>query len=629
MLRRELLELLDMLETEEYRTAARLSEKLGISEKTVRLRLRELKEVLDENGAQIDSKARHGYRLEVTDKQKFAALSEQEVQQEIPDNGKDRMEYLMAYLIWQQDYVKSEDLCEFLYISKTTLTKALKQVEMVLKRYGLEVERKPNYGIRVVGREIDARRLICDYFVKKNSLQEMNSEHMEQELVSLAHYVRVLLDKYEIRLSEISFSNFVEYVYVSWRRIRYGHCIEMVIDEMPEIGKKERELIRELIDKMEEKDHFICSQDEANYLLLYLTGKRMVGNVVENESNFVIHEQMDRMALAMLDFIKQTYHMDFHNNFDVRMTLNQHLVPMDVRLRFDIPLKNPLLDEIKEKYSLAFQITSEAVQVLRDHYHKEVSEDEIGYLALILELAIEKERTDVKADILVVCSTGKSSSRLLKFKYEQEFSEYLDQIYVCDLIGLERFDFSKVQYIFTTVPITKEVPVPIVEVGAFLGEDDIRKVTEILRKGNPDYLQNYFGPRRFLPHMKASNKGEVLEQLCTLISCQEKVDDDFYDLVLERETYIQMDYGNLIAIPHPNRIASEESFAYVAVLEQPIHWNQSEVQVVILSSIGRKEDPNRQKFYEATARLALSESSIRKLIDAPSYQTLLDLLKNE
>ena len=627
--RREILEILDLLETEEYRTAVWLADVLHVSEKTVRLRLKELKETLEGNGAEIEARARHGYRLLITDEEKYEALIANSHQTDVPDNGKDRTEYLLAYLVWHCGYVKSEDLCEFLFISKTTLTKALKKVEMILKRYHLGLERKPNYGIRMSGKEMDARRFICDYYVKRNSLYEMNSDHMEQELVELARYIRELLMKYEIRLSETAFSNFVEYVYVSWRRIRYGHCLEMKIDTFPEIGVREQEFAKELTEYLGKKDGVTYTNDEKRYLLLYLSGKRMVGNMVENESNFVIREQMDRMALAMLELVKQVYHLDFLNNFDIRMTLNQHLVPMDVRLRYDIPLNNPLLDEIKEKYSLAYQISCEAVQVLRDHYHKEISEDEIGYLALIFQLAMEKEMAEEKTDILVVCSTGKASSRLLKYKYEQEFSDYLNHIYVCDLQGLDRFDFSKVQYVFTTVPIPYEVPVPIVEVGVFLGEEDIRKVTEVLRKGHSGVLASYYRPERFLAHMKASSKDEVLEQLCRLIQQQEEVDEDFYDLVLEREAYIQMDYGNMIAIPHPNRIASKESFAYVAILDQPVIWNQAPVQVIVLSSIGRKEDPNRQKFYEATARFALSKSCIIYLIEHPTYETLLDLLKNE
>lgn len=627
MLRKSLQELLDIMTTDDYCTAAHLAELLNVSEKTARLRIKDLSGELSSYGAKIISKPRFGYRLVVEDPEKFDCLTEQESSDFLPETEQERSEYLLAYLIWHTEYVKMDDLCEFLYVSKTTLTRSIKTVESTLKRYDLYLERRPNYGIRMCGKESDIRRLIIDYFIKRNCLKDFNDIHSEQELLNLSSHVRELMTKYDIRLSETSYGNFLEYVYVAWKRMCRGHYLEMKIENVPEIGVKERAFAKELILFLEEDGQITYTEDEEQYLLLYLAGKRMIGNVVENESNFIIHEQTDRLALAMLDVVNRSYHMNFYNNFDVRMTLNQHLVPFDIRIRFGIPLKNPLLEEIKQKYSLAYQISSEAVQVLRDHYQKEISEDEIGYFALIFELAMEREQKDEKSDILVVCATGKSSSRLLKYKYEQEFSDYLNHIYVCDLLELGSFDFSKVQYIFTTVPITREVPVPIVEVGVFLGTEDIKKVSDILRKGTGDYLKTYFRPERFLAHMEGDSKGEVLEYLCALISRQEKVDDDFYEMVLERENYIQMDYGYQIAIPHPNRAASDESFAYVAVLEHPVIWNQNPVQVVLLTSVGRNEDPNRQKFYEATARFALNKTSIEELIRNPEYEVLMELLK--
>lgn len=629
MIQRELQKLLDILKTDEYITASNIAEKLDVSEKTARTRIKLLNDELEDNGAQIISKARFGYKLNISEQKKFDKLFKEEESDKtsyIPDNGKERSEYLLAYLIWHKDYVKADTLCDFLYISKPTLTKSLKTVENILKRYDLEIERKPNYGMKLIGRELDIRRVICDYFIRRNCLVEISSEHMEKALVKLAGDIRELLAKYEMPLSETAFENFVEYVYVACRRMRSECYLKKSTEEVPEMGIREKAFAKELAEYLGKEYKCIVTSEEKSYILLYLSGKRIVGNVVENDINFVIKEQLDRLVLSMLDVIQKEYHMDFRNDFDVRMTLNQHLVPLDIRMRFDIPLHNPMLDEIKSNYSLAYQISCEAVQKLSEYYHKEISEDEIGYIALILELAIEREQKGDKSDILVVCSSGKGSSRLLKYKYEQEFSEYLDHIYVCDLMGLETFDFSKVHYVFTTVPITKEIKVPIVEVGMFLGQDDVRKVTNILKRGPSGFIKHYYTPERFIAGMKADTKAEVLERICELIMKQENVDDNFYDLVLERESYVQMNYGNLIAIPHPNQLASDETFAYVVVLDHPIPWNDQTVQVVLLTSIGRKEDKNRQRFYEATARFSLSKTAIEQLIALPEYEMLINLL---
>lgn len=629
--RTRLQELLGWLKQDEYRTAQQLAKYIRVSEKTVRIAIHELNTELSKHGARIVSKPRFGYCLEVTDQELFERYqTEEESKNRIPDSGKERCEYLMAYLLFRKDYVKIEELCDFMYVSKTTLSNSLKMVEHILGQYRLSIERRPNYGIRISGEEFDIRRLFSDYFIKHHCLSGVNLNHQNSEIARLAGRVKELMSKYDVYLSEMSFDNFVDYTYTACKRMKAGHYLKLDKGNLPEIGIKEQAFIQELLETLEKEEGITYTQDEENYLYLYLAGKRMIGNVMENDSNFIIQEQTDRLAMEMLKLISNDYHINFQNNFEMRMTLNQHLVPFDVRMRYDIPLKNPLLKDIKEKYSLAFQMAVLASSVLSRHYRKEISEDELGYFALIFQLALEREQTDNSSDILVVCSTGKGTSRLLKYKYEQEFSEYLRNIYVCDLLGLESFDFSKVDYIFTTVPITRKVPVPIVEVGLFLETDDIRKVTEALRYGrNDDILRSYYTPERFLAHVKPGSKEDILKYLCGVIEKQERVDSDFYEMILERESFVQMDYGNAIALPHPNRIASEESFAYVAVLESPVIWNESQVQVVILISIGKKEedDNDRQKFYEATARFALNEEAVRKLIERPEYENLMELLQ--
>ena len=626
-------ELLQWLKQDEYRTAGQLAKRMQLGEKTVRIAIHELNMELVKHGAKIISKPRFGYCLEITDRESFEAYQEEEGKTgRIPDSGKERSEYLMAYLLFKKDYVKVEELCDFMYLSKTTLSHYLKTVETVLGRYALLIERRPNYGIRIVGEEFDIRRVICDYFIKHHCLAGMDVSRQNLEIFRLADLVKELMAKYDVHLSELSFENFVDYTYVAWKRMKKGFYLKLDKENLPEIGIKELTFIRELLGRLEQSEGIAYTKDEENCLLLYLAGKRMIGNAIENDTNFVIQEHTDRLAMEMLRLISHDYHMDFQNNFEMRMTLNQHLVPFDIRMRYGIPLKNPLLKDIKAKYSLAYQMAVLASGILRDHYQKDISEDELGYFALIFQLALEKGQSDNRSNILVVCSTGKATSRLLRFKYEQEFSEYLNEIYVCDLLGLESFDMSKVDYIFTTVPITKKVSVPIVEVGMFLESDDIRKVTEALRYGrNDDIIRRYYTPERFLAHVELEEKEEILKYICQVIGKQEQVDSDFYDMVLERESYVQMDCGNAIALPHPNRIASEESFAYVAVLEHPVLWTSSKVQVIILISIGRQseDDKERQKFYETTARFALNGDFVNQLIQNPSYEVLIDLLQKQ
>ena len=137
----------------------------------------------------------------------------------------------------------------------------------------------------------------------------------------------------------------------------------------------------------------------------------MMGETGKDESNFVIREEIDRLVVQMLEAVYEEFKVDFRSNFDIRMILNQHMVPFDIRIRYNIPVSNPLLSEIKENYILAYTMASRAVTVLAEHYQKFISDDETGYFALVFALAMEqRENRAEKANILIVCSSGKGSS---------------------------------------------------------------------------------------------------------------------------------------------------------------------------------------------------------------------------
>ncbi|MCI9623267.1 MAG: PRD domain-containing protein [Lachnospiraceae bacterium] len=568
MLQDNLWELLQLLSTADYMTAGELAEQLKLSERTVRMRLKELDDALRQYGAVIESKPRFGSLLVIRDREKYEELkksSKPSEEERIPNTFRDRVNFLLTYLIGQESYVKMDDLCEFLYVSKGTLTAVLKRVEAIFETYHISIERRPNYGIRALGSELDFRRCLGEFLIRREALKPMGEKRQKKEIAELAEIVLKNLQNYKIRFSETAFENFVYHLYVARKRIGRGRYV-----------------------------------------------------------------QMDTMDVQMLEIVNQVFHVDLRSDFDLRMSLNQHMVPFDIRMRFDIYLENPVLDEIKENYMMGYRMASVAAAVLADSYKKEIPEGEIGYFALLFTLAMEKQKENTqKKDILIVCSSGKGSSRLLKYRYQQEFADYLGHIYVCDLIELESFDFSKVEYVFTTVPILTHVPVPILEVGLFLDKKDIKNVKYALRIGETDYIRRYYQEDTFLTGISGGNRYDILRQMCEKIAAQDKVPDNFYELVIQREELASTDYGNLVAVPHPLKTVTEESFVYVTVLDVPLLWHRYEVQVILLTVIGRREDANLQKFYELSTRLIVEQESIQELIRDRSYEKLIELLTRQ
>ena len=163
--------LLALSETE-YCTSGTLAKALGVSSKTAQVMVKDLREKLQENGADILARTRHGYLLQVNDRALFETLSsgENAAAHFIPSGSEERVRYLLVLLLGQVDYVKLDDVSEELYVSKYTISGDLHQVEEELAKYHLSILRRPNYGIRVTGREIDIRNCTAHVLANYNNM---------------------------------------------------------------------------------------------------------------------------------------------------------------------------------------------------------------------------------------------------------------------------------------------------------------------------------------------------------------------------------------------------------------------------------------------------------------------------
>ena len=612
-------ELLSIISNESYITAEMLSKQLQISEKTVRKKIAELNKELENTGIKVVSKARYGYILECDNHKDIANIN---LNAHIFNDFEYRLKYIFEHLINNNDtYIKSDNLINALDISKTTLTNTLKIIEDNIRYYNLKIERKPNYGIKLIGKEFDIRNCIIDYYLKQ---QLYDKKYINKTIENI---VINFIKKNEIKLSEVNLENFILYISVSIERIKENKNIDDYNDDniLKDIKKEELKLAKKLANVLEKELDIKLNEAEIIFIAIHIASK----SLLSNSENYIIQNKLDNVVQDMLDLIYNNLKIDLRNNLNLRLLLNHHMIPLDIRIRYNVLQKNPMLSDIKTNYSLAYLIASEANTVLKTYYNKEISDDEIGFLALLFQIALEENSEEKKKiNILIVCGSGKTTSKLLMHKYKKEFSNYIENIYTTDLIMLKEFDFSKVDYIFSTVPIVFQVPVPIVHIGLFLENNDIIKVKNVLDLSENNFLNNYYNKKLFSTNIKGNSREEIIKNICKNIKKHIDIPDNFYDLVMKRESLSETDFGNLVAIPHPFEIITDKTFVFVAILEKPIIWYKNNVQVVFLVSISNEKDDNLQKFYQYTVDFLLNEKNVMKLIENKSFENLMYLLKN-
>lgn len=615
-------QLISIIPIDSYITAETLAKKLKISEKTVRIKIKELNKELEKMDIKIDSKSGLGYILINRNNFKLNNFS-----LNMTNNLEYRIISIFEYLINNNDeYIKADYLCDSLSISKTTLTNTLKIIENNIFYNNLRLERRPNYGIKLIGDEFYIRNCIIEYYLKMCIFEEKYDKELIEKVSSI---VVKFTKKHHLKLSEINLENFIQYICVSIIRIGNKKLIEKFDKKiLKDIRKEELKLAGLLAKKLEKEYKIKFNYAELIFITLHIISKNLL--IYNENQNFIIQNKMSVMVNEMIETIYNNLKIDFRNDFNLRLLLNQHMTPMDIRLRYNILHKNPMLKDIKENYSLAYLIATEANSVLKKYYNKEIPDDEIGFLALLFEISLEEKKEKIsKLNILIVCGSGKTTSKLLMCKYKKEFSKYIDNIYATDLINLKDFDFRKVNYVFSTVPITLRIPIPIVYIGLFLETNDIIKVKKALALSENDFIYKYYRKEFFSSKIKGKSKEEVIENICKEIKKYENIPDNFYESILKREESAETDFGNLVAIPHPFEVLTKNTFVYVAVLKEPIFWHKNNVQVVFLVSISDERDNNLIDFYQYTVVFLLNEESVKKLIENKTFENLILLLRNK
>ena len=504
-----------------------LAERLGISQRTLRDHIRRINQTLD-GAARIQyMRTLGGYVLEVSNRQAFDAWLERRrsLLRDDPASSADaRAAYLLNDLLLRSDWITLDALAEILYVSRACISNDLKRIAPVLDRYSLTLEKRPRYGIRVKGPEMGRRLCLAEATVRRmegsaedafagvgvsvgagtsasagmladadegaengaaskgtspddvspkgTSPDEASSDgdRFDRTLAPLVNAVSSCVDRVlaheDFSVNSLSYQNLLVHIAIAVLRIQGGNY--MPADSLPNVAadSREYEVAQRIARCVSETLGVELPASEVGYIAIHLAGKRVL---YDDQESQVVTDDMWELAGRMIDVVWNTYRFDFRDDVELRMNLARHLAPLSIRLTYRMHLENPLLDDIKSRFPLAYAMAGEASTELANAYGYYPSEHELGYIAMTFALALERQKTELdKKRVLVVCASGMASARLLAYKIQREFGERLASVETCNVTQVASQNFDAIDYVFTTVPLNVSVPVPVREITLLL-----------------------------------------------------------------------------------------------------------------------------------------------------------------
>ncbi len=615
-------------------TSDEIARLIGVSSKTIRNDIKALTVELSDRIAAINVSMRHGYTLEMRDEEAVAALLQGQEHQLIEGAARDA--YVLRRLLMgalTDAPLLQQDLADELYIGLSTLKTSLKEVKSVLRGYGLSIENYKNKGMMVTGRERELRQAIFDHLFAVRGVREQTLAACGAEIdrkVLRQILIRVI-SSYDLVLTDDSLAHLLDCVFIALLRAAKEHNVSYMLRESKEIeAQAEFAMATAIFEEIYQQLGIDVLTSEIYYIAQHIIASKRY-RAAEQQASTYAQDLTD----AMLARIYQLVGVDFRQDRTLRAGLQAHLESVVPRIRFRIRSKNEVLTVMKNEYPLAFQIAVIAAKVIEEREKLNVSEDEIGFLAVHFGAALARQNTARISDkrrALIVSGSGMGTAELLIARLEEHFHDTLQVDKVLPGYQLEAGALDHIDCIISTIAPEYLPPLPpkdqdkLIVVRHFLNTEEIQLIRQKLFQQDGNFVLNvekFFRRECFYEKRAFRTKEEVLTFLTDKLMQSGLMDAETARSVFEREAASPTALGNLIAVPHPMENNTAISAISVLVLERPITWAEQQVQAVFLISIARAEFHLWEPIFLKLFRYFVKENGIRELIAHPNYDRFI------
>jgi lichenan operon transcriptional antiterminator len=446
----------------------------------------------------------------------------------------------------------------------------------------------------------------------------------KEEILVIRNVILALIREHHITLSDVGLNNLIIHVAIACKRIREGNHVLLYSDELNEIiGQKEFSVAEKIVKNLSETLMVDFPENEVAYIAIHLLGTKMIEKSPGEQVEKVIDKKIAQLVSDILAKIDEKLSLGISEDKELLEQMCLHIKPAINRYRYGMNLRNPMIDEIKANYPVAFQAGLIAGKEMKKQLSIDIDENEIGYLALHIGVAMERKQIHHGPKrCLIVCASGVGSARLLYYKLQSTFGPKLDIVDTTEFYKLQQMDLHDIDFIISTVPIQQKMSIPVIHVNTFLGDQDLNKIRSAVSEQTTSL--EYTREELVFLQQALLSKEEVLSYMFSNLKEMGLIDDVFIESVKERESLSSTSFGNFVAIPHPLNPLTDETFWSICTLQKPIEWDDKLVQFVCLLSVEKDSSGDLQRMYDMLGKVIDDRELVQQLIKAKSYHEFKD-----
>lgn len=498
-----------LTEMEGFIPISQIADRLEVSARTI---IRELKGVelwLSERKVSLLSKPGQGILLDVDAAGMQSIREALRLQESVGEySPRERQAYILVELLNASEPLKLYCFTSALNVSEGTISNDLDKIEPIVAGWNLRLIRKPGYGIEIEGDEKQFRtaisHLVFEHFTREELLDIIRRKYQATvpRLAMTAVRNRLLntigddilegieeaigkteaLKNYPI--ADNSYVGLVVHMALAVKRLMNGERITFdpkILEELRE--SREYDIARAIVIETGKIFAIHIPEDETGYITMHLKGVKYGNTLADTGKIHVNDYRIIHLANELIRKIEQDTGYLLQNNNRLLIGLVNHLGPALARIQLGLDIQNPLLAEIKTRYTDYYEMTARSIRVIEEKVGIRVPEDEIGYLAMHFGAALEEQTLNVHRvfRVVIVCSTGIGSSKLLEARIRKHYEtvRIVESRSVMDLDAYLK-SHEDIDFIISTVPV-QGLERPVAVVSPLLLEQDMEKINRIMK----------------------------------------------------------------------------------------------------------------------------------------------------
>ena len=632
---KELLELL--AQQSDFQTVEYFASKLGVSKRTTHSELRIIEDYLQSSGEYLEKK--RGVGIAIKRFKEVEAIEEKKEASDIYNTFNRRVE-IMNILLFNEKVVSFNHLSDSFMVSKTSIIKDFEFIMKILN-VGSRIKLCSDiHGTSLVGSEEDIQKALLQFnrYLLNNS--ELYDEDFAEKIKLLDTYYgeslinvcsNILYTYIRENVNAISdyyVQNILNIFIILVFRIAKGHHIE----ELKRTDASETTIFFEesavrMLHKAALRLELTYTNEDVHYLSLQLISNRFEPLPEEEVDEVIVERLLSRVSAAL--------NINFASDQKLEEQLKNHIPPMIYRLRSNNKTENPFTSQIKNEFSLTFNV----IWVVLSEYEQELgisfNEDEIAFLTMYFQAAIERARMNRK--ILIVCQMGIATSELLINRIKNVLPS-LDTFEVASVAELEQMPLNEYDLIISTIKV--DIPKKqVILVSPFLTKEDIERIKQsdllpkaennVLKLVRAHHLMKFVDKDFVFVNTDFSSKEELIEQVGEVLIENGFVTQQFIQTVQEREEMGGTDLPTGTAVPHGNSTCVNQTIIVLVKNKKKFKWNKYYVDLVFLICIAKQDTFQTRNILADIYNIIDSNEQLKQLREATTNDVLFRKLGSE